>query len=301
MANPVCLSPLKFYDKIAKQSHRKSYAYGNISPLITKLNRIPPFQFVIPKQLYIDGGNTSIFTLYDAKTDEPIQDAISQDYVQAEDNFKIIDVEEYKVFMHLGYGVINAINIPTEGFYYLKLASGNSEVWAYYSEVFCFTDKTDDCIEIEYWNETGDFAIKNGIITFTNNFHFHILLRTEIGKPEYSFEEEGTKRLGYNFIESQVSKKTYKFNAVEPEYVCDALRLIRLCDNKIIRCKDNEYEALSFNMEVEWQTQGDLASVNCEFETDNVIVNIGGFVPDSIGGDFNNDFNNDFNKERSEL
>ena len=47
-------------------------------------------------------------------------------------------------------------------------------------------------------------------------------------------------------------------------------------------------------MEAEWQTQGDLASVTCEFETDNVVANIGGFVPDKLGGDYNNDYNEDF-------
>ena len=163
--------------------------------------------------------------------------------------------------------------------------------------MFCFTNVTKDCLELEYWNETGNFAIKNGVIAFPNNFHFKLLLKTEIGKPEYNFEEESTKRLGYVFVESQVSKKTYKFNVIVPEYICDALRIVRLCDNKIIRCKDDEYEAISFEMEAEWQTQGDLASVTCEFETDNVVANIGGFVPDKLGGDYNNDYNKDFDKE----
>ena len=124
-----------------------------------------------------------------------------------------------------------------------------------------------------------------------------MLLKGEIGKPEYNFEEESTKRLGYVYVESQVSKKTYKFNTVVPEYICDALRLVRLCDNKIIRCKDDEYEAISFEMEADWETQGDLASVTCEFETDNVIANIGGFVPDKLGGDYNNDYDDDFDKQ----
>jgi hypothetical protein len=156
---------------------------------------------------------------------------------------------------------------------------------------------TKDCLELEYWNETGNFAVKNGVIAFPSDFHFKLLLKGEIGKPEYNFEEESTKRLGYIFVESQVSKKTYKFNTVVPEYICDALRLVRLCDNKIIRCKDDEYEAITFEMEAEWQTQGDLASVTCEFETDNVVANIGGFVPDKLGGDYNNDYNEDFDKE----
>lgn len=400
MPNPVCISPLKFYDSLAKQSHRKSYAYGHISPLITKAGWIPPFQFVIPNQLYADGGDIAEAILYNAKTEESFVDLlnITKDSVEycghyypnyvgsktelasynwyqfiAENDMEIWWVSQpaysdiilaiynngeaestnfvspryrnditspggtntlptennklyvskgqlvviscdnngrnflfrkspklvntidgYKVFISKGFFAKNTI---TEGLYYLKLASGNSGVWTYYSEVFCFDNITKDCLELEYWNETGNFAVKNGVIAFPADFHFKLLLKGEIGKPEYNFEEESTKRLGYIFVESQVSKKTYKFNTVVPEYICDALRLVRLCDNKIIRCKDDEYEAITFEMEAEWQTQGDLASVTCEFETDNVVANIGGFVPDKLGGDYNNDYNEDFDKE----
>lgn len=288
MGNPICLSPLKFYDSLAKQSHRKSYAYNNIIPLVTKVGWIPPFQFVIPAHLYNNASDVSEFKLYDAKSNVYITD------ISSNASSFIRTIDEYKVFTYTG-GRLESI-IP-EGFYYLKISSNNGGLWTYYSEVFCFTNVTKDCIEIEYWNETGNFAIKNGIIAFPGDFHFKLLLKTEIGKPEYNFEEESTKRLGYAFVESQVSKKTYKFNVIVPEYICDALRLVRLCDNKIIRCKDDEYEAISFEMEAEWQTQGDLASVTCEFETDNVVVSIGGFVPDKLGGDYNNDYNEDFDKE----
>ena len=426
MPNPVCISPLKFYDSLAKQSHHKNYAYDHISPLITKTGWIPPFQFVIPTQDYINGteessnianpanifdgyvssdgsitagpsytdakcievsvqagqvisfGNFTLdkygiayysfwngryggggsvvssggltkgalnkienisvpagattlyvtlrqspssapdsayakfmcnygatllsyvpyggiviseFSIYEVKTNE-IALSLSQGYIA--NNISIYTLSGHKVLVFKGNTKLNSLS---EGIYYLKLSSGNGGLWTYYSEVFCFTNVTKDCLELEYWNETGNFAIKNGVITFSSGFHFSLLLKTEIGKPEYNFEEESTKRLGYVYVESQVSKKTYKFNVVVPEYICDALRIVRLCDNKIIRCKDDEYEAITFEMEAEWQTQGDLASVTCEFETDNVVANIGGFVPDKPGGDYNNDYNKDFDKE----
>lgn len=291
MANPVCLSPLKFYDDVAKQSHRKSYANGHISPLFTKLHWLPAFQFIIPNYLF---RNLTQVYLYNAKTDKVIGGNRKNDLNNA--GFSIITEGGYKIatFMpHPDYPVFTDVG---EGLYYLKLASSN-EIWVYYSEVFCFTEITKDLLEIEYWNETGSFVIKNGLVSFSNNFHFTLLLKSELGKPEYSFEEESTKRLGYAFIESQVSKKIYKFNTVIPEFICDAMRIIRLCDNKIIRSYKDEYDATSFEMEAEWQTQGDLASVNCEFETDNVVVNLGGFIPNRLGGDFNNDHNADFDNE----
>jgi len=288
MPKPICLSPLNFYDDPAKQSHRKSYAHGHISPLIVATQSLPPFQFVIPDELYTDGDTLGSAYFVDINTESIVGDNKVQ--LLHETGFRIIEREGYKVALYPGY---LPLQIEKEGRYYLKLSSA-SGAWTYYSEVFCFTNATSDCIEIEYWNATGDFKLRDGIIAFPEGFHFKLLLRSEIGKPEYEFEEEATKRGGYNFIEHQISKKVYKFNAVVPEFICDAMRIIRLCDNKIIRCKGEEYDALTFEMQAEWQVQGDLASVNCEFETDNVIANLGGFRHEGIGGDFNPDFNSDF-------
>lgn len=280
MANPVCLSPLKFYDALEKQERYKSYAYGHVSPVIMPFNTIYPFQFVLPAGIT---ANIEACWLIRASDNS----VVSQIYTQLKEAGLSIT---NGIVMFPGVFPINDIRF--EGEYYLRFTIGGER---FYSEVFCFTNNTDDCLEIEYWNPEADFALRNGMVTFTNNFHFKVLLKSELGKPEYTFEEEATKRLGYNFIESQVSKKTYKFNAILPEYMCDALRLIRLCSNKILRSKGEEYEMLSFDMDVDWQDQGDLASVNCEFDIDNIIVNLGGFSYEKSGGDFNNDFNNDFN------
>lgn len=281
MANPVCLSPLKFYDALEKQERYKSYAYGHVSPVIMPFNTIYPFQFVLPA-----GITANIEACWLIRV--PDNSVALQIYTQLrEAGLSITN----GIVMFPGVFPINDIHF--EGEYYLRFTIGGKR---FYSEVFCFTNNTDDCLEIEYWNPESDFILRNGMVTFTNNFHFKVLLKSELGKPEYNFEEEATKRLGYNFIESQVSKKTYKFNAILPEYMCDALRLIRLCSNKILRSKGEEYEMLSFDMDVDWQDQGDLASVNCEFDIDNIIVNFGGLGYEKSGGDFNNDFNNDFNK-----
>lgn len=282
MANIICLSPLRFYDALEKQERYKSYAYGHVSPVIMPFNTIYPFQFVLPASV-----NTNIIAcqLIKASNDS----TVLQIYTQLKEAGLVI-ANRIVAFP----GIFPISDIQFEGEYYLKLTIGGKN---FYSEVFCFTSNIDDYIEIEYWNPEADFTLKNGLVTFTNNFHFKVLLKSELGKPEYSFEEEATKRLGYNFIESQISKKTYKFNAVLPEYMCDALRLIRLCSNKILRSKGEEYEMLSFEMDVDWQDQGDLASVNCEFDIDNIIVNLGGFEYEKLGGDYNSDFNNDFNKE----
>lgn len=277
----ICLSPLKFYDSLTKQERYKSYAYGHVSPLIMPNNVLQPFQFVIP-----EGTSSTIGDCLLIKAEsESVVGNIKSSLVEAG-----LTVKGERVIFFPGVYPIAAIQ--HEGEYYLKIVVGGKE---FFSEIMCFTNNTDDCLEIEYWNPETDFLIKDGIVTFVDNFHFKIFIKSELGKPEYGFEEEATKRLGYTYIESQLSKKTYKFNAVLPEYICDALRLVRLCSRKILRSKGEEYDMLTFEMEVEWQNQGDLASVTCEFDIDNIILVLGGFDYERLGGDFNADFNNDFN------
>ena len=82
-----------------------------------------------------------------------------------------------------------------------------------------------------------------------------------------------------------------------PEYLCDALRIVRLCENKQITSKLQTYEPISFNMTPKWEDQGDLAAVECEFETDTIVANLGGYHKVPIGGDYNNDYNDDFNTD----
>jgi len=281
MANPVCLSPLKFYDDFHKQNRYRSFAYGHVAPLITNPNVVSPFQLVVTDDL-------SQLYIVDANTNKRITLNVAQAFRDA--GLIYSTVNNYKIIRFKGLFPL-AGTLKAEGQYYIEMLAGS---W-YYSEVFCYTNDVSDCLRIEYWNPESDFKLNNGVISFDNDFRFILLLKTELGKPEYSFEEEVTSRLGYSFIESQVSKKTYKFNVVIPEYLCDAMRIIRLCSNKRITCRGETYDAITFNMEVDWQEQGDLASVNCEFDVDNIIVNLGGFKQEPLGGDFNNDYNIDFN------
>ena len=277
------ISPLPFYDSLALQNHRKDYAYGQVYQLITYRNMLLPFQVVLS-----NGTSVGWVRLYNFNTGK---------YIEITDSMKEngLVIKPFTGYVLLKYpGTLPIVEIKHEGLYYLVIYING--LGTIYSDLFTVTNRISDYLLIEYSN-SYNFELKNGIVDFSDNFAFKCYLNTQVGKPEYNFEEESTKRLGYIYVESQVSKKTYKFNVIVPEYICDALRIVRLCDNKIIRCKDDEYEAITFEMEAEWQTQGDLASVTCEFETDNVIANIGGFVPDKLGGDYNNDYNEDFDIE----
>lgn len=276
------ISPLPFYDNIALQNHRKDYAFGQVYPLITYKNMLLPFQVVLSGGTVVESVK-----LFDFNTGEStdITSSIKENG---------LTLKLYNGFKLLKYpGTLPIAEIKHEGLYYLAISV--SGLGTIFSDVFTVTNRVDDYLIIEYYN-SYNFELKNGIVDFSDNFKFKCYLNTQIGKPEYDFEEEATERMGYTFIESQVSKKIYKFTFLAPEYLCDALRIVRLCENKQIISKLQTYDVSTFSMEPEWEDQGDLASVECEFETDTVVANIGGYMPALAGGDFNDDYDEDYLK-----
>lgn len=277
------MSPLPFYDNIALQNHRKDYAFGQIYPLITHSNLLLPFQVVLSK-----GTSIEEIRLYNFNNGTYVD--ITNSLLE-----NGITIKDYNTFSILKYpGTLPIIEIDQEGLYYLVIKIADFGI--IYSDVFTVTNNIDKYLLLEYYN-SYNFEFKNGIVDFSDNFKFKCYLDTQIGKPDYDFEEEVTERLGYTFVESQVSKKIYRFTFVAPEYLCDALRIVRLCENKQITSKLQTYEPISFNMMPKWEDQGDLAAVECEFETDTVIANLGGYYKVPIGGDYNNDYNDDFNTD----
>ena len=279
------ISPLPFYDNIILQNHRKDYAFGQIYQLITYKNMLLPFQVVLSH-----GTLIAQVRLYDFNTEK---------YIDITNSMKEngLAIKSFNNFKLLKYpGTLPITEIKYEGLYYLAIYisdSYTSDIFTIYSDLFTVTNRVSDYLLIEYSN-SYNFVLKNGIVDFSDNFAFKCYLNTQVGKPEYDFEEEATERMGYTFIESQVSKKIYKFTFIAPEYLCDALRIVRLCENKQITNKSQVYDLTTFNMEPKWEDQGDLASVECEFETDTVIANIGGYAPELLGGDYNDDYNNDY-------
>lgn len=277
------ISPLPFYDNIALQNHRKDYAFDQVYPLITYKNMLLPFQVVLAS-----GTSVGWVKLSNFNTGKfiDITRSIKENGLQ---------IKSFTGFKLLKYpGTLPIIEIVHEGQYYLEIyISGLGTI---YSDIFTVCNKVDDYLLLEYYN-SYNFELKNGIVDFSDSFKFKCYLNTQIGKPEYDFEEEATERMGYTFIESQISKKIYKFTFVAPEYLCDALRIVRLCESKQITSKLQTYDLTTFSMEPEWEDQGDLAAVKCEFETDTVIANIGGYEPKLAGGDFNNDYDNDYKTE----
>lgn len=278
-------SVLPWYTSINEQNHRKSYAYGNIYPLFTPKNKLLPFQIMRETR----ANNVTSVILY-KKNGQQFAD-ITQS--MNETGLQIVP------FVSLGYDVIvytgilpMPINTPP-GMYYAVISDG-VETW--FSEIFTTVNDVSGYLKIEWFDienavfDAGQIVYKNP--TFVNTLY----LNTELGKPEYVFEEDGETRDGYFFPEKQISEKTYKCVALAPEYLCDVMRFIRMSDIVIVTDKyGRKYNVDTFLITPKWETQGDIASVEIEFQTDTVVKKIGRGITPVTGGDFNNDFNNDFN------
>lgn len=278
-------SVLPWYTSIDQQNHRKSYAYGTIYPLFTPKRTLLPFQIM---------RNTSSRDITGAQLYDK-NGVLFADITTAlkETGLQIVP------FASLGYDVIVypsllpfAIDTP-DGIYYARMTDGVN-VW--YSEMFTIVGDLSGYLKIE-WYDVENFVFDAGQIVYQNpKFHNVLYLCTELGKPEYPFEEEGETRDGYFFPEKQISEKTYRCMALAPEYLCDVMRFIRMSDKVIVTDKyGRQYDCDTFLITPKWQTQGDLASVEIEFETATVAKKIGrGYITPGRKGDFNNDFNNDF-------
>lgn len=279
-------SVLPWYTSIEEQNHRKSYAYGNIYPLFTPKNKILPFQIMRETRV----NNITSVVLY-KKTGQQFAE-ITQKAIES--GLRIVRFENmgYDVIVYPGEFEMQ-INTPP-GRYYAAISDG---VQTWFSEIFTIVNDVSGYLKIE-WYDIENAVFDAGQIVYKNPKFVNVLyLNTELGKPEYVFEEDGETRDGYFFPEKQISEKTYKCVALAPEYLCDVMRFIRMSDHVVVTDKyKRKYYVDTFLITPKWETQGDIASVEIEFQTATVVKKIGrGYTP-SDKGDFNNDFNNDYNK-----
>ena len=251
---------LPWYDSLEKQSSKKWYAFGQSWPLLCPQGYILPFQFISDSAITIQSNIFAINKNTGNSVDLGVRPIVMAG-TQIDASYYIIKMASTQV-----------VTLPV-GTYYLRF---NTNLGYLYSEEITVIDDASECIKVQYWNEDTLYFM-SGEINFADDFKFELYIRSTIGKPEYEFEEELTKRLGYKFIESQTSNKVYKFAFMAPEYICDAMRLIRLCDYVKLITKFDSYNALSFAYEPKWQEQGDLAAVDLEFDTDCIIQKLASF------------------------
>lgn len=254
----------------------KPWAYGLVYPFVVPHGFLPTAQILLPD------GISAIDSLMLYKADDP-----SFSY-EIPDSGEYFSVENYYVGSKYAVVIYCEEILPTvldQGRYYMVLASGD---YSWYSDIFTMVgpypgnDSLQNYIKIE-WCDEHDFITDDGAVVYQlshrndriEQFWNRLYLLSDIGKPDYRFEEEGEEREGYFFPLSQISKKVYRFKFLAPEYLCDSVRLIRMADHISIEYSGHVYNVTGFSPSFSWQEGGLLAAVEVEFETNTVAKKIG--------------------------
>lgn len=262
-------SPLAFREKSMKATYKKWYAYGKEFALPFSTTELPPFQFTVANLPSFDPTTVEVFLVNEATG------------VRGATGIKIkvdaMDGHGSVLYVSPGNNVYAKSIEP--GVYRAEFAIPGGET--YVSTPICVTEGIEtntNFVKLEYWNDEK-LAYPNGFVTtgMDNDFKFQMYIPTTFFKPKYEFEEEITKRAGYKFLELQTCNKVFGFNFLAPEYICDALRLVRLSDYIRFTHDGEYYNALNFEYNPDWQDNGYLAAIECQFETDTIIQKLPSF------------------------
>ena len=285
------LSVLPFYASTEYQNARKWWTYNRVYPLYTPAGYLLPFQ-IITEHTNLTPTNISGATIYNANTDQQVAGITTE----------IKNGITKKEFASLGYdvwvfpGQLPVINSLQNGRYYLLITWGNWQI-VRVSEIFTVVNDIQPYLKISWW-DVDDFVMDAGTIVYKNPAFKNVLyLQADLAKPEYPFEEEGETRDGYFFPTKQISEKRYRFHFLASEYLLDVMRFIRMADFAEIEYHGQRYSLDTFLITPEWESEGDVASVEAVFETATVAKKIGSGYIKALRGDYNDDFNNDYNNE----
>lgn len=262
-------SPLAFREKSQKATYKKWYAYGREFALPFSTTELPPFQFTVANLPSFDPTTVEVFLVNEATG------------VRSGTGIKIkVDtMSEHNSVLYVSPGSNVYAKSMEPGVYRAEFAIPEGET--YVSTPICVTDGIEtntNFVKLEYWNDEK-LAYPDGFVTTgtDNDFKFQMYIPTTFFKPKYEFEEEITKRAGYKFLELQTCNKVFGFNFLAPEYICDALRLVRLSDYIRFSHDGEYYNALNFEYTPDWQDNGYLAAIECQFETDTIIQKLPSF------------------------
>lgn len=100
-----------------------------------------------------------------------------------------------------------------------------------------------------------------------------ICINTELGKPTYEFEEQGTYRLGKFLREIQISSKVYHCSFLTTEQICDKLKLLSICEHKEILNEGETISLIDAGIKITWADYKK-PFVELDLYVDNVIVGL---------------------------
>lgn len=278
------LSVLPWYDSIERQNARKWWVYNKVYPLFT------PAGFMLPFQVMREHRTNEIVSFRIYKRDNSLVGDFTQ--VMKETGLKVVNpIGEREIDVIVYSGLLPAFTKFANGQYYAVMSDG---VQTWYSEMFTIVNDIRGYLKLEWW-DVDDFYMDEGVIIYKSPlFRNKLYLCADIAKPEYVFEEEGETRDGYFFPAKQISEKRYHFTFLASEYLLDVMRFVRMADYAQITKNEQVYKLDTFLITPEWEDNGDVASVDAEFDTATVAKKIGRGFATTTNGDFNNDYNNDF-------
>lgn len=263
-------SVIPFYTSLVQQNARKWWIYDRVYPLFTTSNGLVPFQILVPHNTTT--ATVTGWTLVDCKTGN--QTDLSS-------NIGMFEVRQFPLY---GYDVVimpepaQVTTNPLVGRYYYQLELNGSTT--YFSDVITAVSDITPFMKIEWWDDE-DFYMPEGIIAYkygtglSEQFKNVLYLPSDIAKPEYIFEEEGENRDGFFFPTKQISEKRYRFSFFASEYLLDVMRFIRMADHVQITYQGHVFYPDTFLITPEWESNGDVASVDAQFDCATVAKKIG--------------------------
>lgn len=284
MSNNNNTSILAWYSAQSYQQHRKSYAQGQVWPLVCEHYKLPPFQ-VKRDTLVATPISSLVITHIDTNATYDITGAITTA------GLNIQAFTGYDLVVYPAQTAMTDITFP-EGQYDAVMTDGTN---TWYSERFFMRAYVADLIKIDFWHNTP-FAVPDYHISYSDPFRNFVYLNSEVNRPEYVEEEEVEERDGHVFPIFMTSYKLFRIvGVVLPEYMCDVLRLAWMHTNVTVYSDGITYNTDSFRVIFdEWSKPGHLCPITIEFRTDTVVTKTGYVEDENDGGDYDQtDYNND--------
>lgn len=278
------LNPLPWYESIAEQGYRKPWAYGKVWPLIAHKDYLLPFQIVFP-----DTPDTVRFFIHQVESGRSFEITAAMTAAGFNVDSGNYEIGIFPALYELDWATLGldfnddfdesfgGEDHTSIGRYYLSMEYAIDGVTkTMYSEVLTLVQFTSCLLKLE-WFSYSNLPYNGGEIIYDtqnmNPYVNYLWIPADIAMPDYTFEEEGEERDGFFFATKQTSEKTYRFAFLATEEICDALRIVGLSDMVSITDQlGRRYICDKFSMTPDWQQQGYLASVACEFQTDTVVI-----------------------------
>ena len=150
------LSVLPFYESPQYQDYKKSYAYGDVYPLFTPINKLLPFQIIRPTR----ANPIAWVRIYDYKLTRILADITT---MMKETGLQIVRFADYGYDVIVYPGLLPLSLDLSEGRYMIAINDGAQ---TFYSDVFTWISGGMDgylCIE---WSDAANMEVDGGQIVY---------------------------------------------------------------------------------------------------------------------------------------